>query len=421
MEVMMKQGKVICAIVVVCLLCACGRTSPTETALQSPSPTQPPSATATTSPSPTSSCTPSPTATPTQTATQTATATATSTRTPTPTGTPTPTATPTPTPIVLSEAADFQGRNPLTGELVEEPADLNRRPIAVKVSNSPAEFVRPQAGLSQADLVFEHLTEGPITRFTAVFYGQVPADIGPIRSARLIDLEIPAMYDAGLAYSGASTGVTKRLYNSDLFPRMIFTWEGGYYRTGEDKPWEHTLHANPVEFWQALERKGENHAPELYGQTAFNSLPPEGGATANLLTVDYHDWTLSEWRYDSPSGRYLRWADGVEHRDANNGEQISAANVVVLWAVHEIDESICEDRPGDEKCLLGAVHIDLTGRGYATLLRDGKQYNGRWVRERRWNMLSFVTPGGDPLPLQIGPTWFQVVPSAYPELVVVLP
>ena len=84
---------------------------------------------------------------------------------------PTPEVTPLPDTVVLAaDAAAFAGRNPLTGEEVANADDLDRRPIAVKLSNAPADYTRPQAGLNDADLIFEHWTEGSVTRFTAIFY-----------------------------------------------------------------------------------------------------------------------------------------------------------------------------------------------------------------------------------------------------------
>ncbi len=198
--------------------------------------------------------TPQPSATATEAPTETA--------TPEPTATVTPTATP--TPLLLLSPEDFgEERNPLTGELVEEPENLQRRPIAFKMSNSPAEFVRPQSGLSQADIVFEHATEGPITRFTGLIYGQTPPDLGPIRSGRLIDVEIPQMYDAAFAYSGASAGVNFELFNSNFANRILRADAPGFYRTGEDKPFEHTLYANPEEWWQELEDRELNRPPQF--------------------------------------------------------------------------------------------------------------------------------------------------------------
>lgn len=340
---------------------------------------------------------------------------------PTTTAVPSPTVTATPRPVFLSEAADFgEDRNPLTGEQVEDPAVLQRRPIAVKISNAPAAMVRPQAGLSQADLVFEHPTEGPITRFTAVFYSQTPPDVGPIRSARLIDVEIPAMYDAGLAFSGASIGVSRRLGGSDFRARLIRSNDPGYYRTGEDKPWEHTLHGNPEGFWQALDEKGENHAPTFNTFMAFSSEPPDGGEPATAVTITYRNFTTVNWRYDEESGRYWRWADGEAHIDANNGEQISAANIVILYAIHQLDMSICEFQQGNV-CTAFSTEIQLWRWGDAVIVRDGRQYPGIWRRERRGDMLTFYDEEDNPIPLQIGNTWFQVVPYHYTNPVNITP
>ncbi|MFQ5420169.1 MAG: DUF3048 domain-containing protein, partial [Anaerolineae bacterium] len=185
---------------------------------------------------------------------------------PVPTSTlpPEPTATATPEAIILMNAADFgEDRNPLTGELMADSTILNRRPVACKLSNSPARYTRPQSGINDADILFEHVTEGRLTRFTAVFYGRTPANIGPIRSARLIDVEIPAMYDAALCYSGASNGVQQKLNRSDFTQRILRAAEDGYYRTGEDIPWEHTFYAHPEGLWAALDRKELNMPPNF--------------------------------------------------------------------------------------------------------------------------------------------------------------
>ena len=332
---------------------------------------------------------------------------------------PTPADMVTPAPVLLLTGADFgDDRNPLTGEVVTDTAALQRRPIAVKLSNSPAQYTRPQAGLGQADLVFEHPTEGPITRFTAVFYGRTPPDVGPIRSARLIDVEIPAMYDAALAYSGASIGVSRKLGGADFRARLLRSDEPGYYRTGADKPWEHTLHGDPEGFWQALEAKGENRAPVFGSFMAFSSEPPMGGEPAGAVTVEYRDWTTVEWRYDGENGRYWRWTDGEAHRDANSGEQVSAANVVAVFALHQLDMSICEYQVGDT-CQAFSTEIQIWGQGRAIVFRDGREYDVTWRRENRGDMLTFYDENGDPLPLQIGNTWFQVVPVHYVEPVTV--
>ncbi|MEM7332949.1 MAG: DUF3048 domain-containing protein, partial [Chloroflexota bacterium] len=268
--------KVLCLFLLVFVLAACGgETAPAEPVDNAPAvadtvPTAVP-------PTPTIEATlpPPPTIAPVATATPPAVAEA-------------PTAEEDETAVILNSREDFgTNRNLLTGELVDDPAMLLQRPITVKISNAPPGFVRPQAGLNDADIVFEHTAEGSVTRFTALFYDTAPESIGPIRSARLIDVELPAMYDAGLAFSGASNGVNQRLNSSDFQTRIIYSAEQGYFRTGEDKPFEHTLYGDANGFRQALATKGQNNAPNFVTHNVFHSSAPEGGQPAGYAAIDY--------------------------------------------------------------------------------------------------------------------------------------
>ncbi len=322
----------------------------------------------------------------------------------------TPTAEPEPEGVSLFTPADFgDDRSPFTGELVDDPDLLNRRPIAIKLSNSPAVHTRPQSGLNDADFVYEHTTEGGITRFTAIFYTHTPPRVGPIRSARLIDVELPAMYDAALAYSGASVGVNQRLNAADFSGRILRTNEPGYYRTGEAKPFEHTFYARPEQFWETMEGRGQNRRPETGTMLSFTSAPPEGGQPGSVGRIDYN-WTLVEWRYNEEDGRYYRWTDGVPHLDGNTLDQVNAANVILISPLHVQDPSICEESR-DGVCLHLSVQIQIWGSGSGLVLRDGQVYEVRWHREARNDTLTFTDSAGNPFPLQIGNSWVQLIPS----------
>ncbi|MEJ2149383.1 MAG: DUF3048 domain-containing protein [Chloroflexota bacterium] len=165
---------------------------------------------------------------------------------PTPTAAPSATPTPPPAPQVIGPESYPGNVNPLTGLAVDDPSVLQRRPLLVKISNAPP-IVRPQSGTSSADLVFEHYAEGGWTRFTALFYSQGVDHLGSVRSARLIDLELPQMYDAMLVFSGASNGVIELIRRSDLYPKQVISPQFGYgepyfVRFPRDElPFEHTL------------------------------------------------------------------------------------------------------------------------------------------------------------------------------------
>lgn len=312
--------------------------------------------------------------------------------------------------LLLLNPEDFAGRNPLTGEEISDPALLQQRPIAIKISNAPPSFVRPQSGLNDADILFEHITEGNLTRLTAIFYTGQPEKVGPIRSARLIDVELPAMYDAALAYSGSSVGVSRRLLNSDFAGRII-SGGGGYYRSGESKPYEHTLYATLDGLRASL--GAQNTAPEFTANMAFSSAPPAGGTPATDITINFL-WEEVNWAYDPATNRYLRTAAGVPHLDGNSGAQVSTRNIVVPFVNHVDDATICEEIRND-RCHLLSVEIQLWGQGPVVIFRDGQRFEGTWIRDGRTDMLTFFDAAGNPIPLQIGNTWVELMSLAYPD------
>ncbi|MEA3345046.1 MAG: DUF3048 C-terminal domain-containing protein, partial [Chloroflexota bacterium] len=97
---------------------------------------------------------------------------------------------------------------------------------------------------------------------------------------------------------------------------------------------------------------------------------------------------------------------GQPHTDEVTGEQLVADNVVVLWANH-VNTDIVEDITGSKP--LYSIEIQLWGRGRMQLFRDGRVYEGHWVRPHREDLVRFVDSAGEPLPLKPGHTWVQLV------------
>jgi hypothetical protein len=295
--------------------------------------------------------------------------------------------------------------NPLTGLKVSNPEALNRRPLLVKISNFPGE-VRPQSGMSSTDMVFEHYVEGGLTRFTALFWSQTPKFAGSVRSARLIDLELPAMYAALFAYSGSSNEVKERIRNSDFFDR-VFSPDWGdpcplFCLTDNlDKP--NNEFADPAQIWAEAKLRGINDRPTINGMI-FNPEPLSDSAPGNVVRVVYTGG-FARWDYDAGTGLYLRRQDGEPLNDRLTAKQLSAANVVVVFATH-VATSIIEDqaskRPG--------LEIQAWGAHNAFIFRDGLAYAGRWTRANRNDLLHFWL--GDektPVPLKPGNTWIEFV------------
>jgi hypothetical protein len=335
-----------------------------------------------------------------------------------------PTAAPTLTPTLAPSATPFPGMigpniypdgvNPLTGVMIENPAALQRRPMVVKISNAPS-LVRPQAGIGAADVVYEHYAEGGLTRFAALFYTNAPERVGSIRSARLIDHELMAMYQGLLAFSGTSEGVGTVLRESEYYERTYLgvAYPDPYYYRDENIPAPHNLFLNAAALWSLAAEEGFGQAPALSG-LAFSTQPPAGDSgEANSVQVAYRA-TRAGWLYDGECGQYLRFSDGQPHLDANTGAQVTADNVVIVFVRHvdtDIIESVWQDQ------VSWSIQIQLWGEGDAVLIRDGRQYQARWQRPERAAALTLVTPDSAPLPLRPGVTWVQLFPLPEQQIV----
>jgi hypothetical protein len=367
----------------------------------------------------------------------------------TPTPPPTPTYTPTPIPLapetglpvvvpllVSGPPEDGYGPdvypnyiNPLTGLVVADPAMLDRRPVAVKITNYPR-YVRPQAGLSKADIVFEYYMERGISRLIAVFYGQDAEKVGPVRSGRLFDEHIFRMYDSYFVYAYADVRVIEyfEALEKEIVGRFVLENDldkahncgvGLPTRLCRDRELEgyNTMFADTAAVQSYFDRLyGNNQRPDLTGMYFLDHVTPSQHPATNVK-LRYSPSMYHYWEYDPESGFYLRWQETqgnmdlsietyLSHFDDLTGEQLSAANVVFLV----VDHKFYAYTEGSE--IMG---INLNGYGLAFVFRDGFYYPARWVRPENGGVLQLFTPEGEPFPLKPGQTWFEVV-SQYTEL-----
>ncbi|MCO6452312.1 MAG: DUF3048 domain-containing protein [Caldilineales bacterium] len=369
-----------------------------------PTPTRTPLPVATDTPVP-------PTDTPVPTDTPTPDFTPTPTNTPEPTGTPTPSPTPTLDPNLIIPAND-PGISPLTGERPSDPSVLQRRPLAIKIANDELAHER-QAGLNQADVVVESRVEFSYTRLTSLFQSQNASRVGPIRSARLIDVELPVLFDAVLAFSGGVQPVRELLYDSSFGDHILEQALNGqsYFR---DSTWSppNNLFADTAVLWNTVTHRGWNKVPEGTISQVFSQAPPASGSPATALSIPYPVLAV-RWQYDPGSGRWLRSAGGQPHIDLGDNKQVSAANVITLAANHVktlIVEHGEERRGEGQDCINCSVQIQLWGEGPAQIFRDGQVFTGKWIRPEGDAPFRFVDGNGQDIPLKPGNSWWQVVP-----------
>ena len=327
---------------------------------------------------------------------------------------PVPTIEPTPLP---APSATPEGRigpdnlpdnvNPLTGEVVNDPAGLDHRPLAVKIVNQPP-CARPQAGLNQAALVFEHYVEAWGTRFTAIFYGSEVERVGAIRSARLIDLELPVIFDALLITSGSSGGVKQRLLASDFASRLVSAELGVECpplcrvpaETVPCQDIEHTMFTSTGGLHSYAAQAGLDARPALTGW-AFSPALLNPGRPADRVHVGYLNSPV-DWTYDAESGNYLRSQNGNRQVDALTSLRLTAANVVVLFAHHLYSDI-------RESTNFYSLEIQFWGQGRALIFRDGQIFEGQWLRPQRAGLFQLADASGAPISLKPGRTWFEFV------------
>ncbi|WP_431800891.1 DUF3048 domain-containing protein [Halobacillus andaensis] len=282
---------------------------------------------------------------------------------------------------------------PLTGETAS--GSIDQRVISVMVNNHSQ--ARPQSGLSKADIVYEFLAEGYITRFLAVYHSDLPENVGPVRSARPYFYEVADGFDALYTYHGAANFI-----NDDIEDSGVDYADGAHYdndrelfkRTSDRQaPHNSYLITNGLE--QLLQSKGYDTEMEIDPLPFSNEMKAEG-TSAQQVTVTYDEDETVTYTYDNQKEQYLRESDGEATVDAETNEQIALENVFIVTASHEVID--------DE----GRRDIDLKSGGKGYLLQNGEQIDVEW-KNKDGRILPYKD--GKPLPFKPGQTWVNVIPE----------
>ncbi|MFH1487104.1 MAG: DUF3048 domain-containing protein [Chloroflexota bacterium] len=289
---------------------------------------------------------------------------------------------------------------PLCGKTLSD-SGPSLRPIGVKIGNAPPG--RPQSGLSNACIVYEYLTEGGISRFLALYHCDATEVIGPVRSMRMVDIDIVPQYQAIFAFVGSSQRVARALAESSLLDLNQFNYPGAYYRVSQRRAPYNTYTSIQL-LREAASTNGWDSPVSLQGGV-FSSAIPSDAPSVKTITIPYPHSSAAGYKYDAERGSYLRFQQYAPQIDANDGLQIEVANVVVqhvrLWATDFI-----EDAGGAP-----SLHIEVIGEGKAEVFRDGKYIPGRWEQKSATQRTQYLDEMGRPIPLKPGNTWISLIPS----------
>lgn len=279
---------------------------------------------------------------------------------------------------------------PLTG--MPSTKQITTRPIMVMVENSPA--ARPQSGLNKADIVYEILAEGNITRFLTLYQSQAVAKIGPVRSTRVYFAQIAENWQGALFHCGGAAVAINYIQNRSI--RHVDQIVGGskYFWRVSDRKAPHNLYTKSSSLQKALADKGWDDTWTGTGYTYSKTPATSTGQTANNIKLSYLNGYYAGYKWDAKKSVYVRNMEGSVHKDRETGEALVANNVIVMVTSHNIY---------DKK---GRREVDMRGPGKGYLAQAGKLIPVNWVLA---NGHIQVYNNGKSYSMLPGKTWIQVV------------
>ncbi len=321
-----------------------------------------------------------------------------------------PTRTPVPPPPMGASFVS-PGFDPLTGLKADNPALLERRPVAVKISSFPRSLRAYQSGLSLADVVYEYYIEDDLTRFIAVFYGKDAARAGPVRSGRYFDEHIMRMYHSALVFANADERVEKFLIESDLKSLLFLPRDDNCPPLCRDHTIEgyNNVFVNTAGVGPFLT---DNSKQPLRATFFYGTLSAFSVQKMDHIYTHYSSYSYNYWEYDQANEKYLRYSDTNDavnsqgevyapHIDHLTNQQLSAENVIVLVVPHTFKNEF--DRADQ------VFDIQLVGSGTAYIFTKGYIYRGSWVRDRPDQPIQFFDQKNIPIRLSPGETFYQVI------------
>jgi hypothetical protein len=288
---------------------------------------------------------------------------------------------------------------PLTGvatnELVERPA------MAVKIEN-PRE-ARPQTGLEAADMVWEEVVEGGVTRYAAVFQSNIPGEVGPLRSVRPMDPAITAPLKGLFVFSGGAAPFVSAVRAAGLQLISQDSGSAGFFRT-KDRPAPHNLHGTPSTFLNQADANHKASPPRqfIFAQTAALATAAVSGTPAGTLAITMSGYSHPVWTWSAADSAWLR-SEGPTPATSTSGARLSAQNVLVLMVSVVATQFV--DVAGNP-----VPETKLVGSGTGLLASGGKTIAITWSKASIDAPVKLAASGVPDALLAPGKTWIQLVP-----------
>lgn len=276
--------------------------------------------------------------------------------------------------------------------------ELNQRPVVgVMIENSKA--ARPQAGLSQAGVIFEAIAEGGITRFLALYQDQQPGNIGPIRSARPYYVQWNESFRAAYVHAGGSQDALANIKTWGV--QDLNQFAGGPFRREPSRSSPHNLYSSVVDLSNiAVQRGYKSEFTSLARKAAAPLTAPSASViNFNISSALYN----SQFEYDAATNGYKRSQAGAPQIDANTNTQLTP-NVVIAMVM---------PLGGGSRTSQGSAYSNYNpiGSGQAYIFQDGGVTVGNWNKADNRSQITFSDQAGAPIALNPGQTWLTALAS----------
>ena len=296
------------------------------------------------------------------------------------------------------EAEELPFVTPFTGERVAD--EITMRPVLVTINNHPQ--ARPQSGLAQADVVYEMLAEGDVTRFLALYQSELPETLGPIRSARSYFIDIAKGLDAFYIAHGYSPEAKTMLDNHVVDHMNGMQYDGTYFKRSSERKAPHNSYITGENLLDGAEKVG---ASILYQKkVAYPFYDGDDsvkiGVQANEVAIKYSNSGTfnSHYVYDGQTNRYTRFSANVQTVDYVTKQPIQLANILFFEMPHRVIDNE------------GRRDITITGSGKAYVFQAGTMREIQW--ENTDGLLIAVEEDGSEVKLVPGKTWIHFVPTS---------
>lgn len=293
--------------------------------------------------------------------------------------------------------------NNLTGEYNVLPEDTGKRPVAVMINNlKQAQGV--QSSLADADIIFESLAEGGISRLMAVFNDLSDVgQIGTVRSARYTYAQLALSLDALYVHCGMDDVYTRPYCNSEGVSFFDLGARGYSFRESNGLAYEHTLYTTGEKLLSGFEKADfRTDVKDSYNTTYFSfNKPDEDKEYQNKCTaleIPMSASYINRFVFNTNTKKYVRYIDGSPQKDIKTGKETAVDNVLVLYDYY----SYFSDGYHLRASLTSGSGIYFSPEGYC---------NVKWSKGAAGNRFTLTDEQGNPFSLNAGTSWVAIAPS----------